>query len=234
MKKGCLVIVILLVVVFGAGIFFVVKVGKNFVAMAKEMEQLAKNVKQQATQLDNKYPYQQPAEFTLDNDRLQVFITVRQAANETLTQTELYDIFAKGQFGFSDLMQFSDKLISSARQITDSLLNSLDHQAMSYSEYTYINNLLNGILIKEYESGDPSGIIPDSVEDNIGQLKANNNGQQDIFQHAQNAVKGIDQPQYDALLAQITPEFDVLFGQTHMFYFDTYFTMFSSGAMAAN
>ena len=228
MKKGCLVIALIFVLLIGGAVFFVGKLAKNMMAMANEMEQLVKHVQQESDKLNQDFPFQEPEGFVLDPDRFDVYTNIRNAANDTLTQTELYNIFAKGEFSFSTIIHMSDTLVSSSRQVVDRLLDELGQNKMAFDEYSYINKIVSGVVVSEVEAGNPSSIIPADIVEKINKMNESGNKQEDLFKYTREALKDMDQQTHNEILAQIQPKLSELFGQEHMLYFDVFFFMFSS------
>ncbi len=229
MKKGCLISIIIFIVLVGGVVFFIGKVAKNFVTMAKEMEKLTLHVKQEAERLNLAYSFTQPEGFILEPTRFDIYSSVRNAANETLTQTELYNLFADGDFGFSDLMKMSDTIAGSSTRVFDTLISQLENNKMSFDEYSYINKLVSGVVVSEVEAGNPSKIIPEDVIKRIRDMNNSGDNNQDLFNYTREALKGMDQETHDKILKQIDPKLNDLFGQAHMVYFDVFFFLFSSG-----
>ena len=234
MKKGCLIAVLVFVVLFGTIVFFVGKVAKNFYSMAVEMDKLSKHVIQESERLNIAFSFTRPEGFVLDPARFELYSSVRNSTNETLTQTELYNMFAGGKFGFSEIMNMSDSLVTSSRQVIDSLLTQLEQNKMSFDEYSYINKLVSGVVVAEVEAGNPSGIIPADVVKKINDMNKSGDKNQDLFKFTREALEGMDQQAHDDILKLIQPKLDELFGQAHMVYFDVFFFMFSSGDNSDN
>jgi len=230
MKKGCLialVIVGLLLAVAGWKIVSMVRKGIEF---ARELTVVVEDFQQQSDQLNQEYPFTEPAEITLTDQQMQQFMSVRRQLNDTLSGSPVAQKMKEFEQmddtgsnpSFKDFAELLSNIIPSVKQVGAVYFENLQEQQISPDQYNYTTSIVIGVLSRELNQGNFKDEISDDFSINIRQMMLEAEQKNSEIYQIKQKILVMEPENYNGLLEIITPYVAEFGDIEESFYFDMF------------
>jgi len=236
MKKGCLIALVIVGVLLAVAVWKIGSLVRKGIQFAQEIQVIVEDFQQQSDQLNQDYPFTEPAEVTFTDQQMQTFMAVRRQLNDTISTSpflqkmkEFEQMEESGSDpSISDIVELLSNITPSIKQVGSVFFDNLREQQISPDQYNYSSSIVISVLSRELDQGNFKEEISDDFSVNIRKmmLEAEQNNLE-IFQVKQK-ILALEPENYNGILEIISPHVAEFGDIEESFYFD----MFITGAFA--
>ena len=234
MKKGCLIALVIVGVLLAVAVWKIGSLVRKGIQFAQEMAVVVEDFQQQSAQLNQEFPFTEPAEITLTDQQMQAFIAVRRQLNDTINSTpflqKMKELNQEEQTDQETTSQgisewFAD-MVTSFQQVSSDFFATLRQQQISPDQYTYSSSIIISVLSRELDQGNFKDEISEDFSLNIRKMMLEAEKKNtEIFQIKQK-VLALESENYSVILEIITPHVAEFGEIEESFYFDMFITGF--------
>ncbi len=236
MKKGCLVVLVILIVLGIAGFFVVKSVINKAVAMIEGFQELAMVIDDNSDRLNAAYPFDEPENLTLAAEQTNSYFAVRKQLNDVISDTEFFKSMKKFEEiedtnqepSFSDFSDLVSNVLPSCKSIANNFFSFLEARKFSPAEYYYVSNIVVAMISSELEKGN----FKDEVEADFSRkirklmLEAEESGAP-AFQ-VKTRLRNLEPGEYNAILDIVKVHVADFNQIQNSFYFDAFTSQMDS------
>ena len=232
MKKGCLIALVIVGVLLAVAVWKIGSLVRKGIQFAQEIQVIVEDFQQQSDQLNQDYPFTEPAEVTFTDQQMQTFMAVRRQLNDTISTSpflqKMKEFEQREESGsdpsISDIVELLSNITPSIKQVGSVFFDNLREQQISPDQYNYSSSIVISVLSRELDQGNFKEEISDDFSVNIRKmmLEAEQNNLE-IFQVKQK-ILALEPENYNGILEIISPHIAEFGAIEESFYFDMFIT----------